>query len=343
MLNIEKINPNQAAELVLAMAAINEPVMLWGAPAVGKSDAVRQAGKAMGVKVIDVRLSQLDPVDLRGLPHIDGAGRMAFATPVFLPVVERDGERGILFLDEITSADPSVMAAGYQLILDRALGEYQLPDGWAIVAAGNRTTDRAIARQMPTALISRFGTHVEVVADALGFAAWADGKGLSPYVSNLLRARPELISTFDPANGQQPYASPRTWEKAAKIIAANMPQSIRTMALIGAVGKAAAIELESFIRTAADMPNLAAILAGDPNVPAPNDDKPHVIYATVTALSVHATPANWPHVYRYLQKLPQEFAAVAVTQIGDRLPEIKHSSEYTDWAIKTGQVFTAAA
>ena len=119
------------------------PVMLWGPPGVGKSDMVAQIGARREVPVIDIRLSQMEPSDLRGIPFRDG-GRVEWAPPAMLPDADRHGETGILFLDEITSAPPSVSAAAYQLILDRRLGEYQVPEGWAIFASGNCHGQRSV-------------------------------------------------------------------------------------------------------------------------------------------------------------------------------------------------------
>jgi MoxR-like ATPase len=102
------------------------PVMLWGPPGVGKSDMIRQTGERHGAPVIDIRLSQMEPSDLRGIPFRNGEF-VEWAAPAILPDEERHGGEGILFLDEINSAPPSVSAAAYQLILDRRLGEYRCP------------------------------------------------------------------------------------------------------------------------------------------------------------------------------------------------------------------------
>ena len=111
------------------------PVMLWGPPGVGKSQMIAQVAERHGVPVIDIRLSQMEPSDLRGIPFRNG-DTVEWAPPAMLPDAERHGPRGVLFLDEITSAPPSVSAAAYQLILDRKLGAYEVPEGWAIFAAG---------------------------------------------------------------------------------------------------------------------------------------------------------------------------------------------------------------
>ena len=122
-------------EFQSTLAGHHTPVMMWGPPGVGKSQMVIQIGERHDIPVIDIRLSQMEPSDLRGIPFRTGE-RVEWAPPAMLPNAQRHGETGILFLDEITSAPPSVSAAAYQLILDRRLGEYEVPEGWAIFAAG---------------------------------------------------------------------------------------------------------------------------------------------------------------------------------------------------------------
>ena len=134
---------NLDCEFNSALEGHHTPAMLWGPPGVGKSQMVAQIAERHQVPVIDIRLSQMEPSDLRGIPFRTD-GRVEWAIPALLPDAERHGPSGILFLDEITSAPPAVSAAAYQLILDRRLGEYKIPAGWAIFAAGNRQGDRGV-------------------------------------------------------------------------------------------------------------------------------------------------------------------------------------------------------
>jgi len=138
-----------------------QPVFLWGSPGVGKSQVVKQTATSMQLDIIDVRAILLDPVDLRGIPKINIEGMSEWCAPSFLPTT---GE-GVLFLDELNAAPPLVQAACYQLILDRRIGEYQLPDGWAIIAAGNREQDRAVTHKMPSALSNRF-VHIDFTVNS---------------------------------------------------------------------------------------------------------------------------------------------------------------------------------
>ena len=188
------------------------PVMLWGPPGVGKSQLVVQVAKKKSVPMIDIRLSQMEPSDLRGIPFRQGE-LVEWAIPAMLPDVKRHGKRGILFLDEITSAPPSVSAAAYQLILDRRLGAYTVPDGWAIFAAGNRQGDRGVTYTMPAPLANRF-SHFEVDVNVDDWVAWAYNNAIDDRIIAFLRFRPELIFDFDPAHNPAAFPSPRSWEFA---------------------------------------------------------------------------------------------------------------------------------
>jgi MoxR-like ATPase len=148
--------------------AERQPVFIWGGPGVGKSAVVRQLAAELTVPLQDIRALLLDPGDLRGLPFLGKDGQTKWAAPGFLP---HDGS-GILFLDELNAAPAMVQASCYQLVLDRKLGEYTLPEGWAIVAAGNRDSYRAVTTRMPTPLRNRF-VHLEFDVDLQEWSEWA--------------------------------------------------------------------------------------------------------------------------------------------------------------------------
>lgn len=170
------------------------PVMIWGPPGIGKSQIVAQIAQHHSVPLLDIRLSQMEPSDLRGIPfRVDKF--VEWAPPSILPDAQRHGLAGIMFLDEITSAPPSVSAAAYQLILDRRLGEYRVPDGWAIFAAGNRQGDRGVSYAMPAPLANRF-THYEIEAHTDDWVTWAYAHGIDERLIGFLRFRPELLFDF---------------------------------------------------------------------------------------------------------------------------------------------------
>ena len=230
---------------------VRHAVMIWGPPGVGKSSIVSTVARTTDLDVIDVRLSQLAPTDLRGLPvPADGVSR--WFPPEFLP---REGN-GILFLDELNMAAPTMQGVAQQLILDRRVGSYTLPDGWFVWAAGNRKEDRASVFEMPAPLANRF-VHVEVEPDLGSFRKWAmtpSTSGVLPIderITAFLAFRPQLLHSIDPKRPAWP--SPRSWEMASSLLRAGLPVS-------PAVGEGAATEFEGFCSVYALLPALDAIL-----------------------------------------------------------------------------------
>ena len=249
-------------EFLSARDGHHTPVMLWGPPGVGKSQIIAQVAARHDVPMIDIRLSQMEPSDLRGIPfRIED--RVEWAIPSMLPDAKRHGPQGILFLDEITSAPPSVSAAAYQLILDRRLGAYEVPAGWAIFAAGNRQGDRGVTYSMPAPLANRF-SHFEVEANLDDWVAWAYANLIDERLIGFLRFRPELLFDFNPAHNPVAFPSPRSWEFAHRALQkfGDHPELLLPT-LQACVGPAAGLELNAFIENLDRMPDLDAILRGE--------------------------------------------------------------------------------
>ena len=263
------------------------PVMLWGPPGVGKSQIVMQVAERHSVPVVDIRLSQMEPSDLRGIPfrvedHVE------WAVPAMLPDAERHAEHGILFLDEITSAPPSVSAAAYQLILDRRLGAYEVPPGWAIFAAGNRQGDRGVTYSMPAPLANRF-SHFEVETHLDDWVAWAYENGIDERIIGFLRFRPELLFDFDPAHNPVAFPSPRSWEFAHRALQkfADKP-ALLGGTLQACVGPAAGIELKAFVDNLDHMPDLDAICRGEPVALPEETDLQYAVASALVGRAIRA-------------------------------------------------------
>lgn len=222
-------------------------VMLWGPPGIGKSSIVQQLAKERGLELIDLRLGQLSPTDLRGLPVAQG-GTAVWYPPEFLP---RTG-RGILFLDELNMAPPTLQGIAQQLILDRKVGSYSVPDGWFLWAAGNRKEDRAAVFDMPAPLANRF-LHLEARPDFDSFRGYALERELAPDVLAFLSYRPGLLHKMD--REQVAWPSPRSWEMASRLHAAGLD-------IAPAVGEAPASEFQAFVKLGAGLPDIDAILDG---------------------------------------------------------------------------------
>jgi hypothetical protein len=305
------------------LVAARQPVFLWGGPGIGKSAIVHRLAAVLKVALQDVRALLLDPVDLRGLPFLGKDGRSKWATPEFLP---QEGS-GILFLDELNAAPGMVQASCYQLVLDRKLGEYTLPEGWAIIAAGNRDSDRAVTTRMPTPLRNRF-VHLEFEVDLQDWSEWAIEAGIRPEVIAFLRFRQELLSAFD--RDANAFPSPRSWEFVSRILDATPDQSVEHELFAGAVGSGAATEFSAFLKTFRELPNIDAILLNPLKEPVPENAAAQ--YAVASALAHRATDSNFDRICTYLGRMPTEFSVLCVRDASLRQPAVQHTPAFTKWA-----------
>lgn len=315
------------------------PVMLWGAPGVGKSDIIGQVAKRHDVALLDIRLSQMEPSDLRGIPFRNGE-LVEWAIPAMLPDTKRHGKSGILFLDEITSAPPSVSAAAYQLILDRQLGQYKIPDGWAIFAAGNRQGDRGVTYTMPAPLANRF-SHFDVDLNLDDWVAWAYANGIDDRIIAFLRFRPELLFSFDPAHNPVAFPSPRSWEFTHRALKKFEQQpNLLLGALQACVGPAAGVELNAFIATLDQLPDINAILRGEETQAPKEIDLQYAVAATLVghAIRVKGTAEAsvvHGHILDYAKNFRQREMGVMLVSdmqraIGDDLFDVPQFDSWAD-------------
>lgn len=324
------MKPSEITCALETLTAIRQPAFLWGAPGVGKSQIVAQLARRLDVQLLDVRAVLLDPVDLRGLPRIDGQ-RAQWCPPAFLP----QGGEGILFLDELNAAPPLVQAACYQLILDRKVGEYELPGGWTVVAAGNRESDRAVTHRMPSALANRM-VHLHFDADLEDWMAWATANGIPALLRAFLRFRPRLLHDFDPQRSEKAFPSPRTWEVVARIMDAAPPEAVMQSMVAGAVGDGAATELAAYLNVCANLPDTAQVLANPDFAPVPDD--PATLYALCESLASCAAEQTMPGLTRYAMRMPAEFGVLLMREAARHDRGIVRTPAFADWARANSEV-----
>jgi len=329
-------------EIEAAMQGEHTPVMLWGAPGVGKSALVAQAARACGVSMIDLRLSQLEPSDLRGMPY-QKDGRVEWAIPSMLPDALRHGARGVLFLDEINAALPQVAAAAYQLILDRRLGDYLLPAGWAILAAGNRLGDRGVTYAMPAPLANRF-THVELEPIIEDWLAWAAGVGVDARLCGFLRQRPDLLMVFPERANVYAFPSPRSWVFADRALRKfGDDDELLEPALIACVGEVAGLLFMAYLqRPALDLDALLA--AESPQLPGDADARWAILDAALVRVQTLDTEDEASA--SALLRLAAAFEPV----MGERLVRALHErlgadlfalDAFDDWAVRAFKAASA--
>lgn len=266
------MNPEQIPSVLKLAFNAKLPVMMWGPPGVGKSSVIKQVAASygneedgkLGRRVRDIRLALLDPTDLRGIPFYNPKTNTAeWAIASLLPQDENSTD--IIFLDEINAAPPVIQAAAYQLVLDRAIGEYKLPDGVDIVAAGNRDTDKAVVFKMPTPLLNRF-IHIDFEANFDNWYNWAIQNGINPNVIGFLKYKTNFLMKFDPKTVSRGFPTPRSWEFTSKILfeaeKMGMKEALVREIIKGTIGEGTAIEFFGHMKVAKNLPDPMGILDG---------------------------------------------------------------------------------
>ncbi|MDR0439906.1 MAG: MoxR family ATPase [Candidatus Accumulibacter sp.] len=331
------------------------PVFFWGPPGIGKSAIVRQVAEQRDWteadrRFVDVRLSQMEPVDLRGLPALDlAAKKTVWLPPAWLPFEGSDWpDEGVLFLDEASSAAPSVQAAAYQLVLDRQLGEARMKPGWRLALAGNRVSDGGVAFRLAMPLANRMLHLVREAPNLSEWTRWALTQGrIDLLIVGFLQFRPSLLFTFNEAlkARESAFATPRSWEMVSRLlaIAPKTERGLLEPLIAGAVGAGVATEFMAWMKMKDKLPNLDALLAGKPT-PALEKDKLDKGYACAVALAGRVLEAGEKNREKaqaasqicvsWLEAADTRYTALFVNLVRAKRPMLLSGSIHTGWVEK---------
>ena len=328
------MKPSSISKSLHHLLDARRPSFIWGPPGAGKSDVVAQVAAARKVELRDVRLSLLDPVDLKGFPVPNTTKKLMEWLPAdFLPTKGK----GILFLDEMNSAPQAVQAGAYQLILNRKIGNYTLPAGWDVLAAGNRASDRSVVHAMPAALANRF-VHLDFEVDLADWCTWAAKAGIHTDVIAFLRFRENLLHSYDAKSSPRAFPSPRTWAfvndiyKGKEHLAKNLALDIYS----GTVGEGPASEFMAFVDIIKDLPSVDQIKLDPTKTPVP--DSPATLYALTTSLAAAANPNNFDVLMQYVSRIQTEFQVVFMKDSLARDDSVAKTKAFADWGVKFGYV-----
>ena len=263
-LSTRQLSPNKAKASILHALKIKRPIFVWGGPGIGKSEVIHQIAKNIDAHVIDIRLSLWEPTDIKGIPYFNSKeNNMVWAQPSELPTsAEAKKHKNIvLFLDEMNSAAPSVQAAAYQLILNRKVGQYKLPDNVLICAAGNREADKGVVYRMPAPLANRF-IHLEMKPEFDDWFEWAVENNIHKDVVGYLTFSKKDLYDFDPKSPSRSFATPRSWSFVSELLSDDLDENTVTDLVSGAVGEGLAVKFMAHRKVASELPNPSEILEG---------------------------------------------------------------------------------
>ena len=329
------LRPSELAPTLALLVEARQPAILWGAPGCAKSALARQVAADAARAYVDVRALLLDPVDLRGIPWRDGDGRTRWAPPAFLPPADDPG-RWLINLEELPSAVPMVQAALYQLVLDRKVGEYELPEGASLIACGNRESDRGVVHRMPTPLASRF-VHLEILVDADDWLSWGAANGIAPEVLFFVSMRPELLHDFDAQSKEKAFCCPRTWEMVSNVVSrrAGLDAGVERALFRGTVGEAAAVEFSAFLRVWRELPHPKAVLDDPGNAAVPENAS--ALIALCGSLYRMADDVTLDAIVTYARRLRREVGEFLVGSCIRRDPDLQRSPAFIRWAAASTQ------
>ena len=263
-LSTRQLSPNKCKASILHALKIKRPIFVWGGPGIGKSEVIHQIAKNIDAHVIDIRLSLWEPTDIKGIPYFNSKeNNMVWAQPSELPTkAEAKKHKNIvLFLDEMNSAAPSVQAAAYQLILNRKVGQYELPDNVLICAAGNREADKGVVYRMPAPLANRF-IHLEMKPEFDDWFEWAVENNIHKDVVGYLTFSKKDLYDFDPKSPSRSFATPRSWSFVSELLSDDLDENTVTDLVSGAVGEGLAVKFMAHRKVASELPNPSEILEG---------------------------------------------------------------------------------
>jgi hypothetical protein len=334
-MQIVTVTPNKLKSVLKTAYDLKRQVMMHGAPGIGKTYIVHELAAELGVKVIDIRLGQLEPGDLIGLPYVEN-DKAKYAAPELLPNIERDGAEGILFLDEVSTMPPMMQASAMQLINERRVGPHKVPDGWRIIAAGNRAQDKGTYFKLAPALANRM-THIEVQTSIESWTAWAGEHGLHTDVIAFLNFQPNHLSEF--STTEYVWPSPRTWEQTSEFLYNITEPTTRELFIAGTIGEALAVEFASFRRMINQLPNLEQVFIDPTNTPIPNDLGTKYAVTVALANKVDKTTVDNAMSYLLRDEWSPEFGLLFLQLVDAKWTEtVKDTAAFSRYIVTHGDI-----
>ena len=333
------VNTIQAKEMITDIFSAGLVPMIHSSPGMGKSALMAEIAAEYNLKLIDLRLAQMEVTDLNGFPDKNmETGRFRYLPMEHFPLegdeIPEGYEGWLLFFDELTSADRSMQKGAYKVILDKMIGDRPIHKNTFIAAAGNLLTDNAIVEEMGTALQSRM-VHMTLRSDHEAWLQWASSNGINQAITSFIAFKPTALNNFDPNHSDKTFACQRTWEFAHKLIAKMSLASRNIRAtLAGTISEGTMVEFMAFTELFGSLPKIGEILNSPGSTHMPSE--PGVLYALTGSVGAYAKLANLEPLMTYVKRMPAEFQVVCLREIIRRNKGIAKEQPILDWVAHNG-------
>lgn len=334
---------SKAEDLVMDVLLAGLVPFLQSSPGVGKSSLAKEIARKNKLKMIDLRLSQMDPTELQGFPFVERAtpedkekgkkDRAVYMPMDMFPLEDSNIPEGytgwLLLLDEFNSASMATQAAAYRLVLDRQVGQHPLHHRTAVMAAGNLTTDKAIVNRLSTAMQSRL-VHFTIEVDQKSWITWADNNDIDHRVKSFINFKPEILHKFDPNHNEETFPCPRTWEFTSKLVTPleKIPHS-KLPLLAGTIGEGAGREFFVFSEIYGEIATIEDIKKDPGGIKM--SEEPSIQYALTGLVAHHLTPSNADHLMKFLQRMQIDFQVIALKAAIAKDPAIRKCEAIKAW------------
>lgn len=327
------VNPDEAIELIIKAMAVGLPVMTHGSPGVGKSHIYAAIAKRFNLELIDIRLSQTDPLDLNGMLAMSPDKTKGTYVPLEMWPLEGDplppGKNGwLILLDEINSAPLLTQAAAYKTVYDKMVGMKHLHKNVAMGAAGNLITDKAIVNRLSTAMQTRM-LHLLIKVDQVQWSTWASKNGIVPEVISYLNFAPDMLHQMSPDNDDFTFPCPRTWEFTSDLIKKHGYRGVDLPLLVGTVGAGAANGFQVFAEVYQHVPTKAQILNDPKNTPVPQKRAAQAAISGMVGGFIDDKTIQ--PVMQYIDRMGMEFQTFALRDAIARIPQLINNPLIDAW------------
>jgi len=329
------MKPSELSAFLSTTINAQLPVLIKGAPGIGKTDIIKQACTKAHSKLIISHPVVSDPVDYKGFPHvIDNEAH-------FLPfgelnqLIKADCPT-VYFLDDLGQAPAAVQAAAMQLILERRINGHKISAHVTFIAATNRKSDRAGVSGILEPVKSRFVSIVELEPDVNDWVRWAIQKRLPPELIAFIRFRSDLLFDFKPSTDLNNSPCPRTVHNLARLIQAGLLPELRYEAFTGAAGEGFATEFVGFMNIYKTLPDPESILVDPDRASVP--ESPATLFALSGALAKKADKTTMRAIVRYSHRLPIEFSVLLITDSVTTNPDVMETQAFIEWSSANNSV-----